>query len=251
MTEDGPIEIGTTDQTAGAYSEYFLLNEDLMIPVPADLPDEAVALVEPLAVGLHAVERGGIQKGETALVIGCGPIGLATIAALKMKGIEKIVASDPVKGRRALAENMGAIRSVDPTDEDEIAAAAHEAQGETVVVYECVGLPSLIPDLIERAPEKSRIVFTGVNTQDVTITPALAMTKELDLRFSFYYSPDEFEQAFKALAEGRIAWKPMVTGKVGFDGVAEAFDTLLGPNDHVKIMVEPWRSGTLEAVEWE
>ncbi|MCV6071623.1 butanediol dehydrogenase, partial [Escherichia coli] len=78
--------VGVTPGTYGAYSEYFLLDEALLLPVPDGMPSEAAALTEPLAVGLHAVNRSEIETEETALVVGCGPIGLAVIAALKQRG---------------------------------------------------------------------------------------------------------------------------------------------------------------------
>ncbi len=248
ITADGIAGIGTTHEAYGAFSEYFLLNEDLLIAVPDDVPNQAVALAEPLAVGIHAVERGSVSAADAALVVGCGPVGLAVIAALEMRGITNIVASDPVEHRRSLALNMGASLAVNPATDNEIEAVQAASAGQGVAIFECAGVAALIPTLIDRAPSHCRIVFVGVHTQDVTISPSIAMTKELDLSFSFYYSIEEYQEAFQALADGRIKWQPMYTGKVGVDGVADAFETLMAPNDHVKIMVEPWRTGPLETV---
>lgn len=247
VTDAGEVEgVGTNERVYGAFSQYFLLNEATLIPVPDGVPDEAVALAEPLAVGVHAVARGDVEATDVALVIGCGPVGLAVIAALRMRGVETIVASDPVETRRQMATEMGATHNADPTVDDEMALVEELAAGGQVVVMECAGITPLIASIIERAPAKSRVVFAGVHTADVTISPAFAMTKELDLRFTFYYSPEEYAAAFEALAAGDLEWRPLVTGAVGIDGVAEAFETLLGPNDHIKIMVEPWRTGGLE-----
>ena len=99
MSRDG-AGVGVTPGIAGAYSEYFIIDEQLLLPVPDDVPAAAAALTEPLAVGLHAVNRSGIAKGDVALVAGCGPIGLAVIAALRRSGVETIVASDPQAGNR-------------------------------------------------------------------------------------------------------------------------------------------------------
>ena len=249
MGPDGEmVGVGTNEAVYGAFSEYFVLNEATLIPVPDEVTDEAVALAEPLAVGVHAVARGDVAAGDSVLVIGAGPVGLAVIAALRMRGVETIVASDPVAGRRDMAAAMGASEVIDPTDGDEMERIAELADGGRAVIIECAGVTPLIPSIIERAPAKACVVFAGVHTADVTISPAFAMTKELDLRFTFYYTPEEYAEAFRALAADELEWRPMVTGTVGLDGVADAFETLFGPNDHVKIMVQPWRDGGLETV---
>jgi 2-desacetyl-2-hydroxyethyl bacteriochlorophyllide A dehydrogenase len=238
--------IGTDAAVAGAYSEYFLLSEALMIPLPDDLPNEAAALVEPLAVGIHAVARSGQGAEQAALVVGCGPIGLATITTLVAEGVESIVAVDPVAGRRELAQKMGATHLVDPADGGEMDLVADLAgEDKCVVIYECVGRPAIFSSLIDRAPMRSCIVYVGLCTEEVSILPFVAMQKELDLLFAFYYAPDDFMTAVQAIADGAIDWKLWVTAKVGIDGVAEAFEALSSPNDHVKILVEPWGNGRL------
>ena len=242
--------IGTNTQRYGAYSEYFLLSENLMLAVPDSLADEAVALVEPLAVGIHAVNRSGIGDDAIALVYGCGPIGLATISALRNRGINNIIASDPTANRRILATEIGASIVVDPTSDDVMShvsalqASSYEGGGE-IVMFECVGIHTMIPELIASAPAKSTIVFAGVHTRDTTFNPIVAMVKELDIKFTFYYANSEYEQALALLAAGELNWQPLVTGTVGYDGVQGAFETLLAPNDHIKIMVQPWRQGNL------
>ena len=250
-TENGAREpIGTNTQRYGAYSEYFLLSENLMLPVPDNLADEAVALVEPLAVGIHAVSRSDIADNAIALVYGCGPIGLATISALKNRGIDNIVASDPTAKRRTLAIEMGASIVVDPTNDNVMShvsalqSASYDGRGE-VVLFECVGIHTMIPELIASAPPKSTIVFAGVHTKDTTFNPIMAMVKELDIKFTFYYENAEYEQALALLASGKLKWQPLVTGTVGYDGIQGAFETLLSPNEHIKIMVQPWRAGSL------
>lgn len=242
---DGQKGIGVEPDVAGAYSEYFLCSEPLLIPIADHVPDEAAALVEPLAVGIHAVARAGRGPDQAALVVGCGPIGLATIAALRLQGVDTIVACDPVPMRRELGLKTGATEAVDSADGRDLSRVTELARERPVVVYECVGRPFIVSQLIERAPAKTTIVFVGICTEEVSILPFIAMQKELDLRFAFYYAPEDFDAAVAAIADGVLDWKLWVTGKVGIDGVAEAFDVLSAPNDHVKVLVEPWRDGGL------
>ncbi|HHX8646941.1 TPA: zinc-binding dehydrogenase [Vibrio diabolicus] len=240
--------VGVTPGTYGAYSEYFLLDEALLLPVPDGMPSEAAALTEPLAVGLHAVNRSEIETEETALVVGCGPIGLAVITALKQRGVSNILAVDLQEEKLQLASEFGADRLINPNKEDEIAVAELYAMNSRLVIYECVGKHTLIDDFMRRAPARSRIVVSGIHTAPATINYAYATVKELDLRFSYYYQPHEFEQCLQAIAEHKLPWQKMLTAKVGIDGVEDAFRQLMTPNDHIKVVIEPWRSGALEVI---
>ncbi|HCH1718318.1 TPA: zinc-binding dehydrogenase, partial [Vibrio parahaemolyticus] len=183
-----------------------------------------------------------------ALVVGCGPIGLAVIAALKQRGVSNILAVDLQEEKLQLASEFGANRLINPTKEDEIAVGEQYAMNSRLVIYECVGKHTLIDDFLRRAPARARIVISGIHTTPAIINYAYATVKELDLRFSYYYQPHEFEQCLQAIAEHTLPWQKMLTAKVGIDGVEDAFTQLMTPNDHIKVVIEPWRSGALEVI---
>lgn len=247
VTVDGDRRqgVGTSRRVHGALSEYFLLDEANLIVVPDHLTTESIALAEPLAVAIHALERGAVTSDDTALVVGCGAIGLATIAALRMRGVKTIIASDPVAHRRSMATSFGATNTIDPLADDEFVALDGASEPNRAVVLECAGVTSLLRPMIERAPGSTRIVVVGVHTDELTFSPAMAMRKELDLRFTFYYSSENYAEAIEWLSAGSVDLAPLVTATVGVDGVDEAIQTLSGPNDHIKIIVEPWREGGL------
>jgi threonine dehydrogenase-like Zn-dependent dehydrogenase len=226
-----------------------------------------------------------VRKRETAVVIGCGPIGLAVILMLKARGVRHVVASDFSPGRRALAERCGADVVIDPgagspwtsfedsryiTDAKELfdlalgtmgklrrvpmlpwwqVLRAAEAAGATPrgpVVFECVGVPGIIDDIVNHAPLASRVVVVGVCMQPDTIQPAMAINKEIDLRFVFAYQPHEFHETLQLLADGTVDPTPLITGTVGLGGVAAAFETLGDPERHAKILIDP--ASTVTAV---
>ncbi len=273
---------GLSPLAPGGYAEQVLVEAAMTFAVPNGLSMDVAALTEPMAVALHAVRRGEVTKRDTAIVIGCGPVGLAVICQLKASGVETIVASDFSPGRRALAARCGADIVVDPKVESpydrasgkgvvtdfsgltdlavgsmeklrklpgwqhvyRIADALGAAGPKRPVVFECVGLPGMIDGIIAAAPLGSRVVVVGVCMSPDTFRPALAGGKEIDLRFVFAYTPLEFRDTLHMLADGKLNASPLITGKVGLAGVAAAFEALGDPESHAKILVDPRSAAT-------
>src|SRR5579884_3837441 len=116
IRRDGtPHALGLSTRAPGAYAEQVVVQESLMLPVPNGISADRAALTEPLAIAWHAVRLGELKKSDVAVVIGCGPIGLAVICMLKARGIRTVVASDLSAGRRSLASACGADIVVDPS----------------------------------------------------------------------------------------------------------------------------------------
>lgn len=238
MEADGPKGMGYSNTYVGGYAERMVLSAPLMLEVPNGLPTEHAALTEPLAVGVHAVEKANLTGDEAPLVVGCGPVGLAVIAALKLKGIHPIVAADFSPKRRELAVLMGADIVVDPAVESPYGKLAADKRA---AVFECVGVPGLIQQILEKAPRDARVIVVGVCMEPDTIEPLFAIFKELNLQFVLGYTPEEFARSLRLLAEGKVDAEALITGKVGLEGVKGAFEELGNPERHTKILVEPWR----------
>jgi 2-desacetyl-2-hydroxyethyl bacteriochlorophyllide A dehydrogenase len=234
----GPLTIGYSNDYPGGYAERMVLAAPLLLEVPNRLSSEHAALTEPLAVGVHAVEKAAMKADEAPLVVGCGPVGLAAIVGLRLKGIHPIVAADFSPKRRELAVRMGADVVIDPAKESPYAKLA---PGKRAVIFECVGVPGLIQQLFEAAPRDTRIVVAGVCMEPDRIEPLFAILKELSLQFVLGYTPDEFARCLGLLAEGKVDAEALISGKVGLDGVKGAFAELGNPERHTKILVEPWR----------
>jgi threonine dehydrogenase-like Zn-dependent dehydrogenase len=194
-----------------------------------------------MSVGVHAVARARVKAGDSAIVVGCGPVGLAVIAGLRLADVETIVAADFSPMRRALAERLGAHVVVDPAERSAFDAWLALGLLRPPAIFECVGVPGVLQGIIREAPRQSRVVVVGVSMQEDRIKPMVAVVKELDVRFSFGYSPQEFAQTLHALAEGNIDAEPLITGRSGLEGVAAAFEDLAQPDRHAKILVEPGR----------
>jgi threonine dehydrogenase-like Zn-dependent dehydrogenase len=238
MEADGPKGVGYSNTYVGGYAEQMLLSAPLLLEVPNGLPAEHAALTEPLAVGVHAVEKAGLKGDEAPLVIGCGPVGLAVIAALRLRGIRPIVAADFSPQRRELAVKMGADVVVDPA---KVQPYARLEPVKRAAIFECVGVPGVLQQMLERVPRDARLVVVGVCMEPDTIEPMFGIVKELSLQFVLGYTPEEFASSLRLLAEGQVDAEVLITGKVGLDGVKGAFAELGNPERHTKILVEPWR----------
>ena len=238
LEADGPKGMGYSNAYVGGYAEQMLLAAPLLLEVPNGLSTEHAALTEPLAVGVHAVEKGALKGDEMPLVVGCGPVGLAVIVALRLKGIRPIIAADYSPKRRELAVKMGADIVVDPANED---AYAKLAPGKRAALFECVGVPGIIQHMMEKAPRDARIVVVGVCMESDTIEPMFGIVKELSLQFVLGYTPEEFARSLNLLAEGQVDAPALISEKVGLEGVKGAFAELGNPERHTKILVEPWR----------
>lgn len=223
----------------GGYSERMLLSAALIQEVPNGLDARSAAMTEPMAVGLHAVNKSGVGPGDGALVIGCGPVGIAVIAALKLRGVEPIVAADFSSTRRRLASTIGAHHVTDPAQVPAFDAWAAEGRMKPLVVFEAVGVPGMIDDVLRRAPAQTRVVVVGVCMGHDHVTPFFGISKEINLQFVLGYNPQEFNDTLRAIAEGNLDVAPIITGEVDLDGVPGAFAELADPERHCKIVVVP------------
>ena len=235
---DAPRTVGYSNDFPGGFGERMVLAAPLLLEVPNGLPSEHAALTEPLAVGIHTVAKANLKGDEAPLVIGCGPVGLAVIVGLRLRGLHPIIAADFSPKRRELAARMGADIVIDPAQESAYARLPADKQA---IIFECVGVPGLIQQVLEGAPRGARVVVAGVCMEADTIEPLFAIVKELNLQFVIGYTPDEFASCLHLLAEGKVDAASLITAKVGLDGVKSAFGELANPERHTKILVEPWR----------
>ena len=273
--------IGLSALAPGAYAERLVVEESMAFEVPNGLSTDLATLTEPMAVGWHAVRRGEVSKRDVAIVIGCGPVGLAVISMLKAKGVKEVIASDFSAGRRELAARCGADLVVDPAEQTPYGAGAggsdrghlHTApevlelavgtveklqrlpvpwwsvwraaeklgpgKPKRPVIFECVGVPGVIDEIITGAPAFSRVVVVGVCMGSDRIRPSMAINKEIELRFVIGYTPPEFRETLHMLAEGEVDAAPLLTGEVGLEGVPTAFEALGDPETHAKILINP------------
>ena len=215
----------------GGFAELARVSASHAFRLPDALPASYAPLVEPFAVGLHTARLAAIEPGDDVLVIGAGPVGLTTACWARELGAGTVTVSDPVARRRDAAPRFGATAVVDPGRDG--------LGGPYDVVFECVGTPNLLDAAAAAARLHGRIVIAGVCAEPDQYFPLVPLMKELSIRFSVYYLPDEFRAVVTAFADGVIDPAPLVTRTVGLGDLDAAFAALTTAPDDLKILVDP------------
>ena len=234
----------------GGFAEQLLIrdvvgNPASLLALPAGLSLDIGALIEPLAVATHAVNRLGAKAGDKVAVFGAGPIGLGAIAVLRHRGIEDVVAFDLSPFRRARALKLGARLALDPRELAPGVAlqAAHgvvpvfggEAP-QTSHFLEASGAP-VLADIIAMARANAAICVVSVQKKPVLTDFMTVMVKELTIRGALGY-PDGFGEVLDMLASGTVDLEPMVSHRFAGSEVMAAFETAQQPDQAAKVLVQ-------------
>lgn len=231
---------GLAKTVPGAYAETVRVGSEQIVPLPDGVSYDEGALVEPLAVGLHAVDRADIPLGARVLVIGAGPIGLSVVAFSRLRGAGCIVVSEYAKARRDAAAAFGADGVLDPSATEDLAADfADAAGGPPDVIFECVGVPGLIQQSIDLSRPRGTIVLVGVCMKPDQIVPIAATLKELRLQFVLGYQDADFARVLDMMGRGLIDAKAMITDTTDLVELPQAFEKLRRPESQIKLMIHP------------
>jgi threonine dehydrogenase-like Zn-dependent dehydrogenase len=234
------VVIGVAPTRVSAFAERLVAPARNVVALPAGTPPEHGALVEPLAVGLHAARRGGITSGQTVLVVGGGPVGQACALAAQREGADRVVVSEPNPERRRLVGALGAL-TVDPTAVADVPAAVGELLGGPAsVVIDAVGVDASLEVAFASAALMAPVVLVGMGRPGLQLPAYEVSTKERSLIGSFCYTPAEFAEtaAWAGTQGAKLAL--LVEGRVDLAAGAQAFEQLArGTTDASKILVFP------------
>lgn len=197
-------------QRDGALTEYLVVPWGRLFEAPG-LDLQALALVEPVSIGVHAADRGQVAAGETVCVLGCGPVGLGAVAAAAARGA-RVIAVDIDDAKLELAVRSGAVFPVNSARQDLHAALQGLTAGHGPdVVIEAIGLPATFAGAVAEVAFTGRVVYIGYARQPVEYQTKLFVQKELDIRGSRNALPADFAAAIGLLREGRLPPRAMVT----------------------------------------
>lgn len=253
-THEGPQTIGLSPGHGGGLAELSCIDAARSFRVPDGVPHDLAALAEPLAVGLHAANLASRNRGPN-VVIGCGPVGLAVILALKLQGRGPILAADFSEQRRSAAASLGADIVVDPASGsafqhwDDLGLTPYpmspllerEFRGlpPGANIFECTGAQGMIDQIVKGAPPHSHIIIAGVCPHEEKLTPLDGIIRELTLEFSFAYRPEEFAAALAMIEAHPGKAAQLITSRQPLANTGAAFDSLAKNPSEIKILIDP------------
>jgi (R,R)-butanediol dehydrogenase/meso-butanediol dehydrogenase/diacetyl reductase len=224
-------------QSHGAYAEYVRIGATGAHRLPSVVNFHEGAMIEPLSVGLHAVDKAHMERGATVLVIGAGPVGLSVMLWAKFLGARHVIVSDKAEQRAKMAARFGATDAIDPAKALVPQVEAIAGKGPDII-FECVGAPGLINETMMMAPRNCKIVVAGVCQQMDMILPLMGIVKELTLQFVLGYRPADFDYVIDMIAKDRVDVEHMITDVVDLDALPAAFEALRKPTHQCKVMLE-------------
>ena len=229
---------GFDKECQGAYAEYVRIKAGCAIKVPEGLSDQHAVLYEPLSVALSSFNRAGVTTSDNILIVGGGPIGLCIALLAKKFGVNYIGLSERQPERLLRASSCGANVPINAMEHADPVAQFRAVTGkEPTVIFECVGLPGILQQIIGFAPPKARIMVSGTGMQPEEITVVEAAVKHLDFSFTFGYDVEEITYILEALALGQIDPSPLLSSEVSLDELPAMFEKLKQPNDECKVVL--------------
>jgi L-iditol 2-dehydrogenase len=226
-------------QAPGAAQEYFAVAAESIVKLPPGASAEEAAMIEPLAVAVHALARGGGAEGKKVLVLGGGPIGNLTAQVARATGAASVMITDIDEFRLRKASECGVPHVVNPREADlDRSLADHFGPDRADLILECVGVEATMSQAISVARKGSTIVVVGVFGKKPTVDMGLVQDRELNVVGSLMYQRQDFETAVRLLTEDRLSLKPLITHHVPLTAYLEAYETVESSKDAMKVMID-------------
>ena len=212
-------------QTTGTASEYFAVDQSKIDVLPEAMDYNEGAMIEPLAVTVHAAKRAGDVKGLNVCVLGCGPIGILLIQSLKAFGAAKVLATDVSDYRLELAKQCGADVTVN-TKNAEFGRAMLDAFGpdKADIIYDCAGNDITMDQAIQNARKGSVIILVAVYAGLAHCDLAKLNDSELDLNTTMMYRHEDYVDAIRLVGEGKIQLQPLMSKHFAFQDYLAAYE---------------------------
>lgn len=235
----GAIGMDPLASPHGGFARSIGIDAGRIYAVRDALSDVQAAMLEPLAVAVHALRRTPVVLGDRTLVLGAGPIGCLVLQCAKAAGAGPMVIVDPQQSRRALALELGADHALDPTRHDLAQRVPELLGGAPDLVLECAGVPSTIDQSVELVRRGGVVSLIGFPNLPATINAGSWVIKEVRLVSSLAYQYEEFEVAQGLVQDGRVRLEPLHTRTVALDDLGTCFAQLLDSPADMKVLVDP------------
>lgn len=223
----------------GGYAEYLKVFPEMLIPLPADASMKEAVLGDPFASSYRGVMLSGIKRGDSALVMGAGPIGLCVVQHLKSFGVKPLILSEPVAARGKLGLELGADVLLNPSRDDIDAECKKLTDGRGPdFVFECVGIPDTVMEAANLVRVAGKVVWVGVCMEPTTIVPVMWMLKEISIQPTLGFTKNQMIECLELIRKKKVNAEKLISEVISLDELPRAFERLRKPNSEVKILVE-------------
>jgi len=223
----------------GGFAEYVNVEEYRVHKIPDHLSLEEAAVVEPMAVVMHALRESKFKTGMTTAVFGAGPIGLLTVLALKAAGATEIFLVDVVQERLDLGKEIGATRIINSLNENPEEIIRTETGNGVDTSFEAAGVQATLDSSINVIKKSGELVVLSIFGEAPQVDLGTLMVNEIRLTTTFCYR-NIFPEVLKLMGNGQLDVKPLITNKINLNNiVSEGFEKLITDKSEAKILVSP------------
>lgn len=215
-------------ERTGAFSEFITAPASQMFAVPKATPDDEAALIEPVAVAVHAICRSRLSLGENAVIIGGGPLGLLIMLLARQAGAENVVLVEPAASRRDLGSALGAALALKPGPEAEQAVRELNGDKGAEVVFEVSGNADAFKQATNFCRKQGRLIMVAAyETDPLPLSPNAMVGKELEISATFWANALDFQRAIKLVSSRRLDVRPLISTRTGLENAQQVFENLL------------------------
>ncbi len=232
--------VGLSIDNPGGLTSKINVRDDLVIKVPDNVSDEEAAMVEPTAVGLHAIHLADIKVGDKVLVVGSGIIGLVSAMFAKMEGASKVIVSEVNEARAKKAVKLGVADSYILANDKFAENVRKETELGFDIVIECCGNGPAVSSALSAVRPGGKIILVGVSMAPISIPSIIAVTHEITMIGAIAYTKNEFKTCLDLMANKQIDVKKFLSKTVGLKDTDDSYSELIsGKSDSIKIIVDP------------
>jgi 2-desacetyl-2-hydroxyethyl bacteriochlorophyllide A dehydrogenase len=227
------------NNSPGAYAQYLKIGPDLVRKLPEAISDEEAALIEPAAVALHAVRQAGIKAGDKVLITGGGPIGLLCAAWARISGAAYIALTEINTYRRVFAQEQGNIDAAfDAADPRLVSAMKQAAKSGFDIALETSGSAGGINTAVSALKRRGTLLLSGISLRPLAVPTMIIVTKEIEQKAAFSYSPEEFDLTMEYIAGKKLSAGKIINRTISLNEVQETFERLSSSiSEDVKVII--------------
>jgi (R,R)-butanediol dehydrogenase/meso-butanediol dehydrogenase/diacetyl reductase len=226
--------------TPGAFAEYIAVPAENCYKIPDDLSFEEASMVEPMAVGIHAVRKASLRINDDVAIVGAGVIGLCTLQAAKIAGAGKIICSELVESRLKLAEKLGANILINAKEIDPVKKVMELTNGRGIdVAFEAVGVQKTVQQAIDMIKKGGSVIIIGMLAKKMELGILDIVSMEKQIIGSYVYTPLDFKTALNLISKKKANAKSLITHVFSLNEISKGFETLSKDKEAIKVIIKP------------